>query len=188
MAEHKSAGIIASGMVIAALVFGVFFYSSRIPDRTIRVVGYANQDFESDIVKWSFNFSVPVSLNDLNNGYRQMKNKLDTFQKLWDAKNIAVDELQIRPVSVQKRYAEYGKIIGYTLEQNIYIVSKNIDEIEQITINPVEFVKNNLAFEYSRIEYFSSKLEDIKKQLLSRATQNAWERAEEIVFCYLHSC
>jgi hypothetical protein len=181
MTEHKSAWIIGSGMVIAALVFGIFFYASRIPDRTIRVVGYANQDFESDIVKWSFNFSVPVSLNNLNSGYRQMKNKLDTFQELWDKKNVAVDELQIRPVSVQKSYGEYGKIVGYTLEQNIYIVSGNIEEIEQITINPVEFAKNNLAFEYSRIEYFSSKLEDIKKQLLSRATKNARERADEIV-------
>ena len=181
MTNYKSAWITSMGIVLAAFVFGIFFYLSRISDRTIRVVGYATQDFEADIVKWSFNLSLPVSLDGLNNGYRQMKNKLDTFQKLWDAKNISVDELQIRPVSVQKRYAEYGKVIGYNLEQNIYIVSRNIKDIEEITINPVDFVKKNLAFEYSRIEYFSSTLDDIKKQLLSHATRNARERAEEIV-------
>lgn len=181
MADHKAAWITSSGIIIAALVFGLFFYSSRIPERTIRVVGYATQDFEADIVKWSFNLSVPVSLNGLSNGYRLMKEKLDTFKKVWEAKDIAVDEFQIRPVSVQKVYAEYGKISGYSLEQNIYIVSGNIKEIEKITINPVEFARKNLAFEYSRIEYFSSKLDEIKKQLLSGATRNARERAEEIV-------
>jgi hypothetical protein len=181
MADHKSALITSIGIVIAALVFGLFFYSSRLADRTIRVVGYATQDFEADIVKWSFNLSVPVPLNGLNDGYRQMKNKLDTFKSIWQSKNIETDEFQIRPVSVQKRYGEYGKLIGYNVEQNVYIISSSIDEIEQITINPIDFAEKNLAFEYSRIEYFSSKLEDIKKQLLSFATKNARERAEEIV-------
>ena len=120
-------------------------------------------------------------MNGLNDGYRQMKDKLDTFRKIWESKNIEADEFQIRPVSVQKRYGEYGKLSGYSIEQSVYIISSNIDAIEKITINPVDFAKENLAFEYSRIEYFSSKLEDIKKQLLSFATKNARERSEEIV-------
>jgi len=181
MTDHKSAWITSLGIIIAAFVFGLFFYTSRISDRTIRVVGYATQDFEADIVKWSFNLSVPVPLTGLNDGYRKMKIKLDTFRKIWESKNIDVDEFQIRPVSVQKSYGEYGKISGYNIEQNVYIISKNIEDIEKITINPVDFAKMNLAFEYSRIEYFSSQLEDIKKQLLSYATKNARERAEEIV-------
>ena len=181
MTDTKSAFITGLSIIIAAFVFGSFFYSSRIPDQTIRVVGYATQDFEADIIKWSFSFSVPVPINGLSDGYRQMNKKLETFRKIWASKQIPVDELQIRPVSVQKSYGEYGKMIGYTLQQNIYIVSKNIDEIEKITINPVDFANNNLAFEYSRIEYFSSKLDDIKKELLSHATKNARERAEEIV-------
>ncbi len=76
MTDHKSAWITSMGIIIAAFVFGLFFYSSRISDRTIRVVGYATQDFEADIVKWSFNLSVPVPLNGLNDGYRQMTNKI----------------------------------------------------------------------------------------------------------------
>jgi len=181
MTDTKSAWITSSGIIIAALVFGLFFYSSRISDRTIRVVGYATQDFEADIVKWSFNLSVPVSMNGVHVGYGKMKDKLDTFRQIWESKNIEADEFQIRPVSVQKRYGEYGKLSGYSIEQSVYIISSNIDAIEKITINPVDFAKEHLAFEYSRIEYFSSKLEDIKKQLLSFATKNARERSEEIV-------
>lgn len=49
MTDHKSAWITSMGIIIAAFVFGLFFYSSRISDRTIRVVGYATQDFEADI-------------------------------------------------------------------------------------------------------------------------------------------
>jgi hypothetical protein len=147
MSEYKSAWITGASLIIAAFVFGLFFYTSKLPERTIRVVGYATQEFEADIVKWSFNFSIPVPLTGLNSGYRQMKKKLDTFKRIWDTKNISSDEFQIRPVSS----------------------------------NPIDFAEADLAFEYSRIEYFSSKLEDIKKQLLSGATRNARERAEEIV-------
>jgi hypothetical protein len=181
MTDSKSAWITSVGIIIAAFVFGLFFYSSRISDRTIRVVGYATQDFEADILKWSFNLSVPVPMNGLNDGYRIMKEKLDTFREIWESKNIKADEFQIRPVSVQKRYGEYGKLSGYSVEQNVYIISRNMNDIEKITINPVDFAKKNLAFEYSRIEYFSSILEEIKKRLLSYATKNARERAEEIV-------
>ncbi len=36
-------------------------------------------------------------------------------------------------------------------------------------------------FEYSNIDFFSSILPDIKKQLLEEATQNARERADKVV-------
>ncbi len=180
MFNQKSALVISTGMILASFVFGLFFYSSRKSEQTIRVVGYSIQEFEADIVKWKFTFSEMASLNGVTDGYKKMNQKLSTFKKIWDTMNIATEEMNIQPVTVRKQYGEYGKIIGNILEQNIYIISKNIDAIEKIAINPIEFTRKNLAFEYSNIQYFSSQLSEIKKQLLAAATQNAIERADEI--------
>ncbi|RLC46580.1 MAG: SIMPL domain-containing protein [Candidatus Cloacimonadota bacterium] len=180
MFNQKSALIISIGLIFASFIFGLFFYFSKKSEQTIKVVGYATNEFEADIVKWKFNFSEIVTLNGLTDGYNKMNQKLSIFKKIWNAMDIATEEMNVQAVSVRKNYGEYGKIVGYILEQNIYIVSRDIDAIEKIAINPTNFTKKNLAFEYSDIQYFSSNLPEIKKQLLASATQNAIERANEI--------
>lgn len=179
--NHRSAVIISGGLIVAALVFGVFFYAARSHDQTIRVVGYATEEFEADIIKWNFNFSVIVPLDGLESGYEEMNRKLKIFNRIWESKKINVSEMNIQPVQVQKHYGEYGKIVGHILQQNLYIISQEIEAVEKIAVNPVEFTRQGLAFEYSNIEYFSSRLPEIKKQLLAKATVNARERAEEII-------
>ena len=89
--------------------------------------------------------------------------------------------MNIQPVQVQKQYGEYGKIVGHILQQNVYVISVAVDAVEEVAVNPIEFTRQGLAFEYSNIEYFSSTLPEIKKQLLAKATLNARERAEEII-------
>lgn len=179
--NQKSAFIIGAAVVISAVILGIFFYSARSVSNTIRVTGYATEEFQADVVKWNFQLSSTVSLDRLTQGYDEMREKLTMFRKIWNSKNLKVDEFNIQPIQVQKRYGEYGKITGNILQQNIYIISKEIDSIEKIAINPDEFTKNNIAFEYSRIEYFSTHLPELKKQLLSLAMINARERANEIV-------
>ena len=181
MNQNRWAIIVSAGLVLAALVFGLFFYAARKSDETIRVVGYATEEFEADIVKWSFNLSVMVPLNGLESGYEKINDQLETFKSLWNSKDIPVKEMNIQPVQVQKQYGEYGKIVGHILQQNVYVISEDVDAVEQIAVNPVEFTRRGLAFEYSNIEYFSSTLPEIKKQLLAKATMNARERAEEII-------
>lgn len=181
MNQNRWAIILGAGLVVAALVFGMFFYAARKSDDTIRVVGYATEEFEADIVKWSFNLSVMVPLDGLESGYERINDQLHTFQSLWSGKEIPVKEMNIQPVQVQKQYGEYGRIVGHILQQNVYVISEAVDAVEQVAVNPVEFTRRGLAFEYSNIEYFSSTLPEIKKQLLAEATRNARERAEEII-------
>jgi hypothetical protein len=120
-------------------------------------------------------------LDGLESGYEEMNRKLKIFKRIWESKKIAVSEMNIQPVQVQKHYGEYGKIVGHILQQNLYIISREIEAVEKVAVNPVEFTRQGLAFEYSNIEYFSSRLPEIKKQLLAKATVNARERAEEII-------
>jgi len=178
--NHKSAWILSFGLILAALIFGIFFYGARQADQTIRVVGYSTHDFEANIVKWSFTFSETVPTGNITTGYQNMNKKLEGFKTTWNTLNIQTEEFNIQPISVRKMYGQYGKIEGDILEQNIFIISKDLDAIEDLAINPAPFIQQGLAFEYSNMEYFSTDLPDIKMKLLGAATQNAIERANEI--------
>lgn len=177
----KTANKFAAGMIISALILGTFFYAARIDQQSVRVVGYATNDFEADIIKWTFSLSVNVGLNDLENGYKKINSKLTEFKKIWKEQNIDTSEFSVNPVNVNKQYGEYGKVTGYSLNQRIFLISKNLDDIEKIAVNPASFVEKGVTFEYSNIEYFSSKLPEIKQQLLAKATLDARKRAEEII-------
>ena len=178
--NNKSAWILSFGLIVAALVFGVFFYGSRQTDQTVRVVGYSTYDFEANIVKWSFTFSETVPTGNLTTGYQTMNNRLQTLKRIWNELAISYEDFNIQPITVRKMYGQYGKIEGDILEQNIFIISKDLDAIENLAINPVDFTKEGLAFEYSNMQYFSTDLPDIKMKLLGDATENAIERANEI--------
>ncbi len=178
--KNTTAVILGIFMVIAFGVFGWFFKQSRQQQQTVKVVGYATHEFESNVVKWSVTLSQRVSMSGTEEGYRLMAKKLDSFKKVWEATGISSDEFKVFPINVNREYGNGGQV-GYNLAQRIYILSKDLEQIEQIAVNPAVFVNAGLAFDNSQIEFFSTELEEIKKDLLGAATQNAFERAELIV-------
>lgn len=178
--KNSTAVILGVFMVLAFSVFGVLFKQSRQKQQTVKVVGYATHEFESNVVKWTVSLSQRVSMSGTEEGYRLMGKKLETFKKVWESTGIATDEFKVFPINVNREYSNGGHS-GYNLTQRIYILSNDLKKIEQIAIDPAVFVNAGLAFDNSQMEFFSTELEEIKKELLGAATQNAKERAELIV-------
>lgn len=178
--KNSTAVILGVFMVIAFGVFGWYFKESRQQQQTVKVVGYATHEFESNVVKWSVTLSQRVLMSGTEEGYRIMAKKLDSFKNVWKSTGIATDEFKVFPITVNREYGNGGQV-GYSLTQRIYILSKDLEKIEQIAIDPAVFVNAGLAFDNSQMEFFSTELEEIKKDLLGAATQNAYERAELIV-------
>jgi hypothetical protein len=178
--KNTWAFILGLSVIIAGGLLGWFLYQSRQVQETVRVVGYGTREFDSNIVKWSVSFSERVSLGGTQEGYVTMASKLDKFQILWNETGIQSSEFKVFPVEVNREYGQNGHI-GYTLNQRVYIISNEIDKVERLAIDPGLFVQGGLTFDNSTMEFFSSEIEEIKKQLLGDATQNAFERAEEIV-------
>ena len=162
--KNSTAVILGVFMVLAFGVFGWYFKQSRQQQQTVRVVGYATHEFESNTVKWSVSLSQRVSMSGTEEGYRMMAKKLESFKKVWESTGISTDEFKVFPISVNREYGNGGQV-GYNLTQRIYILSDDLTKIEQIAIDPEVFVDAGLAFDNSQMEFFSSELEDIKKEL-----------------------
>lgn len=178
--KNSQAIILGISVIIAFGVFGWFFLESRETPQTLRVVGYATEEFESNVVKWSVSFSERVSLNGTQQGYKTMASKLDNFKTLWEQTGISDSEFKVFPVNVNREYSQ-GGFSGYTLQQRVYIISDEIEKVENLAIDPELFVDKGVTFDNSSMQFFSTELDEIKKQLLGKATQNARERAEQIV-------
>jgi hypothetical protein len=178
--KTRSSLILGASIILAAIVFGIFFYQSREKDQTVQVVGYADRNFDSDIVKWTVTISKRVNFTGLEEGYTQLSYDLKHFKSIWEAKGIKSTEFKVFPVDLMDDYGNNGRV-GYILTQRIYIVSNAIDEVEALATDLLPFVEQGLILSSSQLEFFSSTIDNLKVELLAEATKNARERAMKIV-------
>ena len=172
--------LLGLSIIVASIIFGFFFYQSRITRDYVEVVGAATERFESDIVKWNITFEEYTGLENVGDGYRKIQDKRDRLLKILSGQGIPEEGININPISTQKRW-EDGKIVGYTLQQSLFVISEVIEKVENLALNPDELLENGIFFQVSSLEYFYSKIDLLKKDLLAMATKNARERAEKIL-------
>ncbi len=173
--------LLGISIIIAALVFGFFFYQARSTRDYVQVVGAATKGFESDIVKWNVTFEENTDLVNMRDGYRNIQEKRDRLINILNKKGISEEDININPITTQKRWDRNGEVVGYSLNQSLFIISTEVEEIEDLALNPDELLDQNIFFQVSSLEYFYSEIDNLKKDLLALATKNARERAEKIL-------
>lgn len=175
--------ILGLSLVLSSVIFGLFFYQSRLPEKTIRVVGAATKRFGSDIIKWRVTISRTTGANDIKSGYSLLRNDLQAFTAMLKANRIPVKDLTIQPVNTSPIYSQYDKntgISGYNITQSMYLISNDVATIEKIALEPGILIEHGLFLQSSNLEYYSSQLDTIKKELLAAATRDAKQRAMKI--------
>ncbi|MGB8656988.1 MAG: SIMPL domain-containing protein [Candidatus Zixiibacteriota bacterium] len=172
--------LLCGGLIIAALVFGIFFYSAKASEDTINVVGMATKRFDSDIVKWRITILRNTGLNDVTHGYSLVQNDLQFLTQLLSQKGLVQKELTIQPINTMPTYSREGQVTGYSLQQGVFVITSNIAAVEEIALNPAGLIDRGIVLQNSSLEYLSSKLSEIKMELLADATKDAQKRAGEI--------
>jgi hypothetical protein len=69
---------------------------------------------------------------------------------------------------------------GYTLSQSVEINSKDVEGIERVSREITELLNQGLQLYSESPRYYYTKIEDLKVEMISRATENARLRAEKI--------
>lgn len=174
------ATILGVSLIVSSAVFGLFFYQSRLPQKTIRVVGAATQRFDSDIVKWRVTLSRNVGPDGLAAGSAQIGKDLASFVALLKANGLSEKDLTVQPVNVNPMFSQGGGLSGYTIMQNLFLVSGDIEEVEELALNPGSLSGRGIVLQSSNLEYYCSRLSEIKKSLLAKATGDARRRGDEI--------
>ena len=178
--KTKHAVMLGASLVVAALVFGIFFYTARISDDTIAVVGSATKRFTSDIVKWRITLSRDTGMTDVSSGYGRIQEDLNFLKALLTEKGIAESDITVQPINMMSRYGREGGVVGYQLMQSVFVITSKMEVIEDLALNPSVLTEKGAVLQNSNLEYFYSKLADIKTELLAEAAKDARRRADEI--------
>jgi uncharacterized protein len=178
--RRLTAIILGISFVVGAAVFGNYFYRSRAQDNTIRVVGAATKRYESDIVKWRISVGRNTGLGDASVGYSDTRKAFESLMAELKAAGIGDSAISVQPINRNPVYDNSGNMTGYSFNQSVYVISSDIGTVEKLALNPDQMFQKGVTFQSSTLEYYFSKLPDIKKELLAEAARDAKQRAIEI--------
>ena len=149
----------------------------------LTATGSANCDFESDLIVWRGSFS--------NEGltaqaaYRSIKKDAEQIRQYLVENGVSEDEMVFSSVTInevwESEYNDEGDRIrdylaGYSLYQDVSITSTDIDKIENISRDISGLIESGVQFASEEPEYYYTKLDELKLQLIEDATQNAKAR------------
>lgn len=178
--KTRDALILGICIIIAFAVFGAFFYLTRAQTNTITVVGSASKEFTSDLVKWHIQMSRELYVENPIDTYRQIREDANALLEVLKANGIAEKDVFLQPIVKEPIYDPLGGARRYQLILRGYVLSSDIPKIESLALNPDALFERGIFLDDSRLEYFYTKLSDLKRELLAQATLDAKRRAEEI--------
>ncbi len=174
-----SASIISSAFLITDALYKV-----KNLDNILSVTGSTRYAVTADTVKWSSNISRSVKASDLKSGYSQISKDLDNVIKFLKDNGIKESDIKTYPVSMEKDWS-YNQNVSpndqiYLLRQNIEVSSTDVNSVENISKNTEKISNINAFFSMGNVEYYYSKLPELRVNLLSDAIKDAKNRASKI--------
>ena len=180
--------VIILGLCIAVATIGssiilssAFLKFQKATHEVITVTGSANQSITSDYVVWNASFDVRDT--DLARGYKRLSADLEKVKQYLQTKGIQGNEITIPQVGTQQLYKkdEHGndtnELIDYRLSQSIEVHSINVTNITGISRVITELIDQGVELNSGAPAYHYRKLDELKLEMLAKATENAKQRA-----------
>lgn len=188
----KNSQIIVLGICIAVativssvILSGGFLKVMKFTREQISVTGSATKEIKSDYIVWNGEFSRREA--SLKTAYNNLKSDLDKVKAYLNSKGVKDDELTIWQVATETVYKKNEKgndtndIQGYRLSQGIEIRSYNVERIDKVAREVTELINQGIEFTSPAPQYFYTKLDELKIEMLAKATENAKQRAQSMV-------
>jgi hypothetical protein len=188
----RSSQIIILGLCIAAativstiILSKGFLKITKFVREQVTVTGSAQKEIKSDYIVWKSSFSIRQA--DLKTGYRKLNDDLEKVKKYLTEKGIGEKQIIVSQISTSKVYKKNEKgndtneIQWYILSQDIEVRSKDVEKVDNISREATDLIEENIELESQAPEYFYTRLDELKIEMLAMATENAKLRAENMV-------
>lgn len=187
----KNSQIIILGICIAVatiassvILSGGFLKVMKFTREQISVTGSATKVIQSDYIVWRGTFSRRDVL--LKTAYESLKADLVKVKAYLSAKGVIDNDIIIYPVVTTTLYKKNEKgydtndIEGYKVDQDVEIRSNDVDRVAQVSRESTELIDQGIEFVSPVPQYFYTKLDELKIEMLAKATENAKQRAESM--------
>lgn len=187
----KNSQIIILGVCIAVativssvILSGGFLKVMKFTREQISVTGSATKEIRSDYIMWRGEFSRRETA--LKAAYKNLKEDLDKVKAYLNSKGVKDDEIIVNQVITETVYKknkegnDTNDVQGYRLSQGIGIRSYDVDKVDRVAREATELIDRGIEFASFAPEYFYTKLDELKIEMLAKATANAKQRAESM--------
>jgi len=174
--------LLPAAVVLAALIFGGFFYASRVTPDTLTVTGSAKQDVKADTAKWSGSWSRTVYVEGMRDGFAQIARDRDAVVKYLTDAGITAEQTQLGTVTTEQiyNYNNPGAPAQYTLRQSVTVSSSDLERIAGVAKGIQALADRGVIFSAGQPEYYISGLAELRVRLLGEAVKDAQARAQSI--------
>ncbi len=187
MKNNYSAIIFSIAIIISSIFIAGAYVNRNNRDGEISVTGLGKADFTSDLIVWDGRF---MALNkDLKQAYITLNTNKEIIKKYLISKGISENELVFTAVNTseqnKRNYSSSGdymgeEFVGYKLMQRVKVESNEVEKIEKISREVTELLNQGVQFYSNSPRYYYTKLADLKIEMISKATEDARLRAENI--------
>lgn len=181
--KYFSATMTAVALIIAAAVFGSFYYYGQLANSkdVLSVTGSAKTKVTSDQAKLVISLSRTTAMSGLSYGYSQIANDKALTKEMLQNSGIEQSMIVESPVSMyQNYYKEDAAEPSYQLNQTITIQSSDVGKITEVSKKVPDLAARGAIVSVQSLEYYYSGLPDLRISLLSDAIKDAKSRAEKI--------
>ena len=168
-------------LIIAAGIGSLTFYMVRTGTDTLTVTGSVKQKVTSDLVKWTGTFQRNIPQENLKNGYAQMKADEVLVLKFFKDNGFDESVVRITPIFMEAPFQyDPNAPKEYILRQNVEVQSNEIQKITSMAKNTQILIDQGVIYSTNYLEYYYTKLPELRIALLKDAVSDAKMRAQKI--------
>lgn len=169
------------------LSFSFLTYTKTRNTSGVTATGSASCNFESDLIVWRGSFSATGDTSAA--AYDTIKTDSELIKEYLLNNNVTNEEIVFSSVNICQNfspiYNDNGDYVGdiadgYTLSQEVSITSNDVDKVEKISRDISALIESGVEFTSNSPEYYYTKLDELKLELIQRATDNAKQRVDII--------
>ncbi len=181
--------ILGASLIVCVIILAqsVLTYKGTGRSEGITATGSASCDFEADLIVWRGSFSAYAETTD--SAYRTIKHDAQMVKEYLEENGIQESEMVFSSVNISKHYNSVyndegnyvgDELVGYDLYQDVSVSSTDVDKVEKISRDITGLIESGIEFTSDSPEYYYTKLDELKLQLIEDATKNAKERIDLI--------
>lgn len=188
--KNTSSLILAAGILLGLVGMGLVLANAVITfkeyERTVTVKGLAEQEYLADVVIWPIQFTEAANnLEELYVSIEQSNEKIVDFLK---ENGVSEEEISVGvPNVTDKQAQQYGgeriSSFRYVASQVVTVYSEKVLEVRKLMNKISQLGKEGIAitgenYQY-RTEYLFTRLNDIKPEMVEKATMEARSVAQK---------
>ncbi len=175
------AGVLAIGIVLAAIIAAYAFYGVRALSNTLTVTGSATATSTADTGKLYVSVSRATTEDAIAATQSRVSADADAVVAFYKKNGIDADSIETGTIAADREYSnnEFAPR-RYNVRQDITIVSHDTALIDRLSKDVADLSNRGILLNVNPPQYYISNLPELRVQLIGEAVKDAKARAESI--------